>query len=264
MPSILREICTRARADVAALKQQTPLARLRSLAEQAPLPPSMIAAVRECSGVALIAECKKRSPSAGVLRDPYEPVKLARAYERAGARAVSCLTNAPYFGGSLEHLREVAAAVSIPVLRKEFVVDPYQVWEARAAGAAAILLIVAALSDAELRELLRTCAVAGLEALVEVHNRAELARAQAAEAQLIGVNNRDLHDFSVDPRRVLDLSPEVDDGVLLVAESGIESAAMVSSLRSTRVQAVLVGTALVRSADPGAVARLLVEAGGVA
>jgi indole-3-glycerol phosphate synthase len=258
---MLREICTRARADVEARRRQIALARVRVSAVATSRPASLIERLKDWDGVSLIAECKQRSPSAGVLRDPYDPVALACAYERGGASAVSCLTNGPYFGGSLEHLRSVAQAISVPVLRKEFIVDPYQIWEARAAGAAAVLLIVAALGRERFHRLLESCREAELEALVEVHDRAELDVAQQEGARLIGVNNRDLHDFSVDPHRVVRLAAGVDERVVLVAESGIESAVMVASLRSTPVRAVLVGGTLVRSAAPEREARLLVKAG---
>lgn len=257
--NLLAEIAARMRADLVALKLATPLEQLRELPR--PAVGDFRLALSRSTDLALIAECKHRSPSAGELRADYDPVRLARDYQEAGAAAISCLTNAPYFGGKLTHLEAVARAVSLPVLRKDFVVDAYQVWEARAAGAAALLLIVALLGDAALVALLATCAEAGLDALVEVRDRAEMRRAQQAGATIIGVNNRDLRDFSVDPQRTLRLAADKEPGSLLVAESGFDSPASLAPLQAAAVDAVLVGTALVRAPEPGAAARALVEAG---
>ncbi len=237
-----------------------PLAEL--IDEPAPPAPSFAGALGAHPGVALIAECKMRSPSAGTLRDPYDPVGLAHAFEGAGAAALSCLTNGHYFGGSLEDLEAVAQAVEIPVLRKDFIVDEYQIWEARAAGAAAVLLIAAALSDTELTHLVKVCESASIEPLVEVHDAGEMTRAHAGGARVIGINNRDLHDFSVDPSRALGLAADRPAGVRLVAESGVESPEAVEQLRHAGFDAVLVGTALVRERDPDPLARALIRAGG--
>ena len=259
--SFLDRICARARADVAQSRARVPFTELAD--RPAPPVPSFSGALDAQPGVALIAECKMRSPSAGVLREPYDPVELARVYQRAGAAAVSCLTNEHHFGGSMAQLEAVARVVDIPVLRKEFIVDEYQIWEARAAGAAAVLLIAAALPGAELARLLESCAAASIEALVEVHDSSEMTRAQASGARVIGINNRNLNDFSVDPSRALALAAERTAGIRLVAESGVESPGAVELLRDAGFDAVLVGTALVRERDPEPLARSLILAGEV-
>jgi indole-3-glycerol phosphate synthase len=203
----------------------------------------------------VIAECKRRSPSAGVLRRDYDPVALARAYESAGAAAVSVLTEPTFFDGALEHLTGVRDAVEIPILRKDFVIDVYQVIEARAAGADAILLIVAALDDEALGRLMEEASRQGLAALVEIHDERELARAIAAGARVIGVNNRNLRTLGVDPGaagRMVDLIP---DDAIAVAESGLTSAEDLRRLRDAGYDAFLVGEALVRSADPAVALR---------
>jgi len=257
--TILEEICARARTDARAARRRVALEELR---EELPAPaPDFLAALRAKPGVALIAECKRRSPSAGVLREPYDPVELARSYSAGGAAALSCLSNQPYFGGSLAHLEAVARAVDLPVLCKEFVVDEYQIWQARAAGAAALLLIAAALPGAALETLIEACGEARLETLVEVHTGDEMTRAADAGARVIGINNRDLSDFSVDRRRALRLAEQRPGGVWLVAESGVESPRAVGELAEAGFDAVLVGTALVREDDPSELARRLVAAG---
>ncbi len=197
--------------------------------------------------LALIAEVKRRSPSKGDIAHGLDAVAQARAYEAAGADAVSVLTEPSRFGGSLEDLRAVAAAVRLPVLRKDFIVDVYQVWEAAEAGAAALLLIVAALSDAELAALLDEVAACGMDALVEVHDEAELRRALAAGASLVGVNNRNLRTLTVDLAVTERLAPMAPPGVLLVAESGVGDAADARRVARAGARALLVGEALVRA-----------------
>jgi indole-3-glycerol phosphate synthase len=199
----------------------------------------------------LIAEIKRASPSKGSLRPDLDPVALAREYERCGAAAISVLTDEQFFQGSLDDLRVVRKKVNLPVLRKDFVLDPYQVYQARAAGADAILLIVAALSDDALQTLHRLSADLGMAALVEVHNVAELERALKIGPRIVGVNNRDLRTFEVDLETTARLRPLLAAGVTLVSESGIQSQADVARIESFGADAILVGEALVRAQDVG-------------
>jgi indole-3-glycerol phosphate synthase len=198
--------------------------------------------------IAVIAEFKRRSPSAGRLREQPDVREIVAAYARGGAAALSILTEGPHFEGSLEDLRQARAACTLPLLRKDFIVDPYQLHEAVAAGADAVLLIVAALDRPTLSELHDAAAALGLDALVEVHDRAAL----DLGVRLIGINNRDLRDFSVDVRRTSQLLADVPTGVVVVSESGIASAEQLRSLEQQGVQAVLVGESLMRAPDPEA------------
>jgi len=208
-------------------------------------------------GLSLIAEHKRRSPSAGAIREELELEVIVRAYERGGASALSILTDGPSFGGSLEDLRAARTAVPVPILRKDFILDPYQVAESLAAGADAILLIVAALADDQLERLHAHAVSLGLAALVEVHDRRELERALEAGAQVIGINNRDLSTFEVDVRRTHELLPLIPAGKLVVAESGFRNRAQIEELEAAGVDAVLVGEALMRSPDIEAACRAL-------
>jgi indole-3-glycerol phosphate synthase len=214
--------------------------------------PRGLGGVPDGSGVALIAEVKRRSPSKGDLRPDLDPAALATAYRSGGASAVSVLTEPVHFGGSPEDLQKVRAAVDLPVLRKDFVTTPYQVWEARAWGADAVLLIVAALDGPLLADLLAEASAAGLDALVEVHTRDEAAAAAAAGAGLIGVNARDLATLSVDLRRFALVRDALPSGATLVAESGIRTRADVEAVAAAGAHAVLVGEALVLAHDPEA------------
>jgi indole-3-glycerol phosphate synthase len=211
--------------------------------------------------VNVIAECKRRSPSKGILRAEYEPAAIAQAYERAGAAAVSVLTEPTFFDGSLTDLARVTRTVSVPVLRKDFVVDEYQLVEARAAGASAVLLIVAALDDRSLARLLRAATSLGLASLVEVHEREELDRAFEAGAGIIGVNARSLRTLEVRADIVLALGSAIPDDVIAVAESGISSGADVRALRETGYDALLVGERLMTAEDPGRALRELMQEG---
>ena len=200
----------------------------------------------------VIAECKRRSPSRGVLRASYDPVALARDYERAGAAAVSVLTEPSFFDGDLAHLAAVRDAVALPLLRKDFVVDEYQVTEARASGADAVLLIVAALSDNELRVLLAAAAAAGLAALVEVHDAPELRRALNGGARVIGVNNRSLRTLEVSTATAAELAAAIPDECVAVAESGLRSGEDLRRMRDAGYDAFLIGERFVVAPDPGA------------
>jgi indole-3-glycerol phosphate synthase len=208
-------------------------------------------------GLSLIAEHKRRSPSAGVIRDGASLQDVVAAYERGGAAALSILTDGPSFGGSLDDLRQARAATELPILRKDFVVDPYQLHEAAAAGADAILLIVAALDFEALVALHEQARELGLSAVVEVHDQPELELALAAGAEVIGINNRDLKTLSVDTRRTFELRPLIPEPTLVVAESGFSSREQLGRLVRERVDAVLIGEALMRSADIEAACRAL-------
>jgi indole-3-glycerol phosphate synthase len=210
----------------------------------------------------VIAECKRRSPSRGVLRAAYDPASLAAQYAAAGAAAISVLTEPTFFDGDPAHLIAVRAAVPLPILRKDFIVDEYQLLEARAWGADAVLLIVAALDDLELRRLVTASAALGLETLVEVHTGSELDRALDAGARLVGVNNRNLRTLAVEPAVSLQLAARLRGDVIGVAASGLRSRGEVDALAAAGYRAVLVGERLMQADDPGAaLAELLVEAG---
>jgi indole-3-glycerol phosphate synthase len=245
--TILDEIIASTRAELAERRRRVPVEDLAAVSVPAR------AGLREAlarPGLALIAEFKRRSPSAGEIRAGSSPSEIARAYERGGAAAMSVLTDGPYFGGSLADLREAAGACALPLLRKDFILEEYQLHEARAAGASAVLLIVAALDQERLGSLLGAAHELGLDALVEVHDAPELARAAAAGAQLIGVNNRDLRDFSVDAQRTFALLAQMPQGALVVAESGISDARMLARLEAAGVAGALVGERLMRAASP--------------
>jgi len=208
-------------------------------------------------GISIIAEHKRRSPSAGVIREGAEVAEVARAYERGGAAALSILTETLHFGGSLDDLRVARAATHLPVLRKDFVVDPYQVYESAAAGADAVLLIVAALEPAELGALQREAWDLDLDVLVEVHDEEELEIALEVEAEIIGINNRDLADFSVDIERTYDLLSDVPAGKTVVSESGFSTRDQLDELDRVGVDAVLIGETLMRADDLEAACREL-------
>jgi indole-3-glycerol phosphate synthase len=259
--TVLERILLTTREEVARRKRELPIDQLESDGESPAGRRSLHAALAE-PGIAVIAEFKRRSPSAGTLRERPDVAELVGAYERGGAAAVSILTEGPHFDGSLEDLREARAACGLPILRKDFIVDPYQLHEARVGGADAVLLIVAALEEPTLLDLHEQARELGLDVLVEVHDRAELARANEAGARLIGINNRDLRDFSVDVERTFALLEEIPDDVVIVSESGIATITQLRRLEERGVQAVLVGETLMRSPDPQAALRELLSDGG--
>jgi indole-3-glycerol phosphate synthase len=242
------------------IKREVPIADLRALASIA-LPPFDFYAALKAPGVSLIAECKKASPSKGLMVRHYDAVKLARAYERAGARAISVLTDGRHFQGSLADLRDVKRAVSIPVLRKDFTFDPYHIYEARAAGADAILLIAAVLGDNDIRDLLQLTHKLGMNALVEVHTEEELTRVLALRPRIVGVNNRNLQTFEVDFDNTARLRAMIPPEIVVVGESGLKTAADVRQMRDIGVDAMLVGETLVKSQDVYQTARMMVQAG---
>ncbi|MBW3571979.1 MAG: indole-3-glycerol phosphate synthase TrpC [Gemmatimonadetes bacterium] len=245
--SILDRIVATKRGEV---REAVPrLAEYRDIARQADAPRGFAAALRRPGEVRLLAEVKRRSPSAGDIRPGADPVEVARAYERGGAAALSVLTDREYFAGDLQFLRAVRSAVAVPVIRKDFLIDPVQVWEARAAGADAVLLIVRILPQPLLEELHALAMELGMDALVEAHTAEELDRALDAGATLVGVNNRDLDTFVTDLDLCVRLAPRVPAHVTYVGESGIRTAADVDRLGAAGVDAILVGESLMRQPD---------------
>lgn len=258
MPTILDQIVATKRSEIARAKTAIPEAELRARLDDAPPIRNFFAPLAAGHPIRLIAEVKKASPSKGVIRADFDPVAIARQYEKHGATCLSVLTDAPYFQGSLDYLREIRAAVSLPLLRKDFILDPYQLVEARLAGADAVLLIAECLEDCHLRSLFNAAVELGMAPLVEIYEEANLSRVFDAGATLIGINNRDLRTFHVDLERTLRLRPRVPDQCVLVAESGIETRADVLRLEAAGVDAMLVGERLMREPDIGdAVDRLL-------
>lgn len=261
MATILDTIVEAKRESLQRAMAATPLAELERRVAAAP-PAVPFAAALRGEDVCLIAEVKKASPSAGLLRADFDPAWLALTYATNGAAAISCLTDA-HFEGTLEHLRQVKDAVAdagVPVLRKDFLTHPYQLYEARAQGADAALLIVAMLSPSQLSELLGAALGAGVQCLVEVHDEAEMTTALDAGAEVIGINNRDLRTFKTDLAVTGALAPKIPDGFTVVSESGIRDRDDVERLRGLGVHAVLVGEAIVTQPDPGAKIRELLGA----
>ena len=256
---VLDAILARTRETVAREKALRPLERVHAdLTAAPPLRPFAAALVRS-GAIAVIAEHKRRSPSRGVIREDLAPADVARRYEAAGAAALSVLTDEPHFGGTLAHLTQARSASGLPALRKDFILDPWQIREGRAAGADAVLLIVAALEDTELRALLGEVLALAMDALVEIHDGRELERALGAGARLVGVNNRDLRTLAVSLETSLSLAATIPDDVVAVAESGIKSGLDLRRLRDAGFDACLVGEHLMASPDPGAALRLLLE-----
>jgi indole-3-glycerol phosphate synthase len=253
--NILDEIFAHKKVEVAGRKREQPLAEVRRLAELTDEPPNFVAALQACKLVhnspALIAEVKKASPSKGLLAPAFDPLCLAQAYVENGAAAVSVLTDEKYFQGHLDHLRRIHAAFPhIPLLRKDFLFDEYQIYESCAAGASVVLLIAAYLDSGELADLHSLALLLGLTPLVEVHNQQELEIALKLDSlRLLGVNNRDLHTFKIDLQTCLDLRQYVPASVCFVAESGIHSRGDVRRLAAANVDAMLVGESLVTAPD---------------
>jgi indole-3-glycerol phosphate synthase len=256
LSSFLARAVAGAREDAERRAASIPLDAVKQAAAAAP-PPRGFRAALSRPGMALIAEVKRRSPSKGAIRIDLDPAALAAAYQRGGAAAISVLTEPRHFAGSPEDLCAARAATRLPVLRKDFVTTAYQVWEARAWGADAVLLIVAALGRERLAALLAEAEAAGLDALVEVHTRAEAELAAAAGATLVGVNARDLATLTVDPGRLAAVRDALPRGATVVAESGINRRGDVLAAAAAGADAVLVGESLVRAADPAAFAAAL-------
>lgn len=254
MHDILTEIVAHKREEIKSRRLSVPLAALEGASREAAPARGFVAALARRIALgepAVIAECKRASPSKGVIREDYDPADIAASYERGGATCLSVLTDEKYFQGGDEHLLRARAACSLPVIRKDFTVDPYQVYEARALGADCILLIVACLDDAVLGELAGLAAALGLDVLVEVHDRTELERALRLRTPLIGINNRDLKRFETDIETTTGLLKDIPDDRLVVTESGIHTMDDVRYLRDHDVHAFLVGEAFMRAPDPG-------------
>ena len=253
-PDILKRIVERKAERIEAARRARPEAALREALAEADAPRGFVAAIdaRLAAGrPAVIAEAKKASPSKGVLRDPYNPAAVARSYEAGGASCLSVLTEADFFAGADAHLQSARAACTLPVIRKDFVIDPYQIIESRALGADCVLLIVAILDDARLKALHELATELGMDVLVEVHDHDELARALAIAPPLLGINNRDLRSFETDIATTTRLAAEVPDGTRLVCESGIHTRADVAQIQADGVNAFLVGEAFMRAEAPG-------------
>ncbi len=257
MSDVLSEICQTKRTEIATAKNRISETELKARLTDVAPPRDFLAALKAKSGVGLIAEVKKASPSAGLIREDFDPVEIARTYESAGAACISCLTDEPYFKGKLEYLTAIRSAVSIPVMRKDFILDRYQVTEARAAGADCILLIAECLDDCTMRDLYFYASELGMECLVEVYDPENLDRVLKLEAPLIGINNRNLKTFVTDLKHSTDLAVRVPDDVYLVSESGIRQRSDVEHLLQFGVRGILVGETLMRQQDIAAKAREL-------
>jgi len=256
---ILDDIVAYKRTELAARKQAMSLAQMQEMPLFCATPPPFIRTLRDWPGRAIIAEVKKASPSKGVIRADFEPLSLAQTYAAHGAAAISVLTESKFFQGSLDYLRLIREHVALPLLRKDFLFDPYQVYEARAYGASAILLIVAILSDEQMHELGVLAGTLGLDCLVEVHDETELERALSYDVQLLGINNRDLRTFHTTIETTERLMQLVPAGVTVVSESGLSRAEQLSRLEAQRVRAFLIGETFMAAPDPGVPLRALVR-----
>jgi len=257
---ILQRILAVKAQEVEAARREVPAEEMRARALAAPPPRDFLGALQRrvrAKQPAVIAEIKKASPSKGLLREHFDPAAIARSYERHGAACLSVLTDRQFFQGAPEYLQAARAACALPVLRKDFIIDPYQVDEARAMGADCILLIVVALEDAQMRALERRAHELGMAVLVEVHDAEELERALALETPLLGINNRNLRTFDTRLETTLNLLPRIPAGRLVVTESGIATREDVERMRDHEVHAFLVGEAFMRADDPGAALQTL-------
>lgn len=253
-PDILNRILARKQQEIAARRQQVSMTQLQQRAESATAPRGFVAALEssiEQGRAAVIAEIKKASPSKGVIREDFEPVEIAKSYAAGGASCLSVLTDRDFFQGHEEYLVAAREACELPVIRKDFIVDNYQVLESRAIGADCILLIVAALEDAALGDLHAAARELGMDVLVEVHDRDELDRALRLQLDLVGINNRDLRTFDTSLDTTLGLLDAIPQGCLVVTESGIHTREHVALMRQNNVNAFLVGEAFMRKPDPG-------------
>ena len=253
-PTILKTIVERKHQEVQERQQTVSLKDLQKKADQADLPRGFTDALfrKHHQGLpAVIAEIKKASPSKGILREDFIPAEIAQRYEACGAACLSVLTDRDFFQGHEDYLKEARAACQLPVIRKDFIVDPYQVFEARAIQADSILLIAACLNDEQMSELNLLAHELGMDVLVEVHNRAELERALQLPNRILGINNRDLHSFEVNLKHTWDLLPDIPEDRLVITESGILKPEDVKAMQAHQVNAFLVGEAFMRAEDPG-------------
>ncbi len=259
VPNVLAKILDHKRGEIDATKRARPAELLQAQLAAAPPVRDFTAALKSASDIGLIAEVKRKSPSVGVIRADFDPVSIAKTYESAGASCLSVLTDEEFFGGRMEFLSAIRKTASIPVLRKDFLIDRYQVLEARVAGADCVLLIAECLDDCTLRDLYFYASELGMEALIEIYDPENLDRVLKLEPALVGVNNRDLKTFIVDLNHTLEIVPRVPESTLLVSESGIKTRADVERLKSHGVGAILVGETLMRAADIAAATRELVR-----
>ncbi|MCR4645724.1 MAG: indole-3-glycerol phosphate synthase TrpC [Oscillospiraceae bacterium] len=246
MDDILQKICARRKIRLAAQMCNVPLAEVRKMAEEAPERPSFYEALKK-PGLSCICEVKKASPSKGLIRPDFQPVALAEEYEAAGADCISCLTEEDHFQGSSDYLRDIAAKVKIPVLRKDFVVDEYMIYEAKALGASAVLLIAAVLYDSRLEDYFKLAHSLGMDCLVEVHTPEEVEHAQRLNPRILGVNNRNLRTFEVDLGHTAELAALRQEKQIFVSESGIKTNEDMHTVQDNGADAVLIGETLMRS-----------------
>ncbi len=253
-PTVLKKIVARKWEEVAERKPQQSEAALQEAIKQADTPRGFVASMQRAlteGRSAVIAEAKKASPSKGVIREQFDPAAIARSYEQGGAACLSVLTDHDFFQGHEDYLQQARAACSLPVIRKDFIVDPYQVLEARAIGADCILLIAACLSDQQMAELCSAATELGMDVLIEVHDREELERSLPLQQTLVGINNRNLHTFEVSLNTTFELLSHIPDNRIVVTESGILSHEDVERMRAHAVNAFLVGEAFMRAEQPG-------------
>lgn len=254
VPDILKKILLRKEEEIAAGQLQTSAADMRAMAQDLPACRGFVASMQArlaAGDAAVIAEAKKASPSKGVIRADFGPAQIAASYERGGAACLSVLTDQDFFQGHNDYLKQARAACSLPVIRKDFIIDRYQIDEARAMGADCILLIVAALTDTQLADLYGYAVSLGMDVLIEVHDADELQRSLPLGATLVGINNRDLRSFSTSLNTTLDLLAQIPEGRIVVTESGIHTPDDVALMRQHNVNAFLVGEAFMRAAEPG-------------
>ena len=261
MSNILETIVRRKHEEIAAANSKVSFEQLESLVPKAPAIRSFLAAISGAPPIRLIAEVKKASPSRGVIREDFDPVAIAECYQRAGASCVSVLTDVDFFQGSLEYLKQVRQSVDLPILRKDFVIDPYQVYEARVAGADAVLLIAECLEHDQMKSLHKLICELGMTALVELHDEENLDNVLSLNPELVGINNRDLRTFETNLQHTIDLRNRIPPQVLVVGESGIFTREHVVMLQSNKIDAMLVGESLMRNDDIEAAAKALLDDG---
>lgn len=249
--TILQEICEKKRVHVEACKARIPLDDLKGMVEDNAPPSGFIQAIKNHDRPTIIAEVKKASPSKGVIREDFNPVNIAKTYEDNGAACLSVLTDVPYFQGSDVCLEKIKMHVKLPALRKDFMIDPYQIYESRVLNADCVLLIMACLDDAMAKELYKLSTALGMDVLVEVHDAVELDRALRLEPQMIGVNNRNLKNMNVDVQTSFDLVGQIPDDVVKISESGLYEYRMLSNLQDAGYHGFLVGESLMRQDDVG-------------